>query len=412
MKAVIVLRKDNKMDKKSLEELEELVKVLYNPVKSFVQIRKPDAKFQIGKGLVEKIKNYVRENNIDIVVFGNQLSPTQKYNLAKEFKVEVIDKIELVLQIFQKHARTKEAQLQVKLAELQYELPRAKEKVRLAKKGEQPGFMGYGDYEVERYYQKVKREIASIKKKLEKLREHRRIARKGREKFDSVGLVGYTNAGKTSLLNILCGEKKEAKNQVFTTLSTTTRRIRGIKRKILVTDTVGFMDDLPPFMIEAFLSTIEESSDSDLILLVIDASEDIEEIERKLKVNHEILEKVNCKSPIITVFNKCDLITEEKREEILTKLERYIVNPIFVSAKTGEGIERLKNLILDKLNLSIGVIETNNPKVVSFLYQNTEIIEDIEEEGKRIITFRAKEREVNRILKIHRVVREDGYRVS
>ncbi len=381
--------------------MEELAKVLYNPIKSFVQIRKADAKYQIGSGLAEKIKEYVNKNDIDIVIFGNQLSPTQKYNLAKKFGVEVIDKIELVLRIFNKHARTKEAKLQVRLAELQYELPRAKEKVRLAKQGEQPGFMGYGDYEVEKYYQKIKREIATIKKKLEKVKEHRKIARKSREKFDSVGLVGYTNAGKTSLLNILTGDNKEAKNQVFTTLSTTTRRIRGIKRKILITDTVGFMDNLPPFMIEAFLSTIEESSNSDLILIVVDSSEKLEEIERKLKVNHEILEKVNCKAPIITVFNKCDLIDDDKRELILKELNRYIVNPIFVSAKTGEGIERLKDMILDKLNLSIGVIETNNPKLVSFLYQNTEIIEDIEEDGKRIITFRAKEREVNRILKIN-----------
>ncbi|WP_457612420.1 GTPase HflX, partial [Methanocaldococcus sp.] len=371
--------------------MEELAKVLYNPIKSFVQIRKADAKYQIGSGLAEKIKEYVNKNDIDIVIFGNQLSPTQKYNLAKKFGVEVIDKIELVLRIFNKHARTKEAKLQVRLAELQYELPRAKEKVRLAKQGEQPGFMGYGDYEVEKYYQKIKREIATIKKKLEKVKEHRKIARKSREKFDSVGLVGYTNAGKTSLLNILTGDNKEAKNQVFTTLSTTTRRIRGIKRKILITDTVGFMDNLPPFMIEAFLSTIEESSNSDLILIVVDSSEKLEEIERKLKVNHEILEKVNCKAPIITVFNKCDLIDDDKRELILKELNRYIVNPIFVSAKTGEGIERLKDMILDKLNLSIGVIETNNPKLVSFLYQNTEIIEDIEEDGKRIITFRAKE---------------------
>ncbi|WP_456471930.1 GTPase HflX [Methanocaldococcus sp.] len=397
----MVLRKDNKWDKNNIEELEELAKVLYNPIKSFVQIRKADAKYQIGSGLAEKIKEYVNKNDIDIVIFGNQLSPTQKYNLAKKFGVEVIDKIELVLRIFNKHARTKEAKLQVRLAELQYELPRAKEKVRLAKQGEQPGFMGYGDYEVEKYYQKIKREIATIKKKLEKVKEHRKIARKSREKFDSVGLVGYTNAGKTSLLNILTGDNKEAKNQVFTTLSTTTRRIRGIKRKILITDTVGFMDNLPPFMIEAFLSTIEESSNSDLILIVVDSSEKLEEIERKLKVNHEILEKVNCKAPIITVFNKCDLIDDDKRELILKELNRYIVNPIFVSAKTGEGIERLKDMILDKLNLSIGVIETNNPKLVSFLYQNTEIIEDIEEDGKRIITFRAKEREVNRILKIN-----------
>lgn len=312
---MLILRKDSKFDRKSIEELKELAEVLYNPVKTIVQIRKADPKYQIGSGLVERIAENIKEENIEIVIVGNILTPSQKYNLAKKFKVEVIDKIELVLRIFYKHARTKEAQLQVRLAELQYELPRAREKVRLAKMGEQPGFGGYGDYEVEKYYQKVKREIATIKRKLEKLREHRRVARKGRAKFDTVGLIGYTNAGKTSLLNALTGENKESKNQVFTTLTTTTRAIKGIKRKILVTDTVGFIDDLPPFMIEAFLSTIEESADSDLILIVVDASDDIEEIKRKLKVNHEILSKINCKAPIITVFNKVDKITKEKREK-------------------------------------------------------------------------------------------------
>ena len=117
----------------------------------------------------------------------------------------------------------------------------------------------------------------------------------------------------------------------------------------MVTDTVGFIDDLPPFMIEAFLSTIEESANSDLILIVVDASDDIEEIKRKLKVNHEILSKINCKSPIITVFNKVDKITEEKKKRILEELDRYIVNPIFVSAKTFEGISELLEIIIKYL---------------------------------------------------------------
>ena len=121
-----------------------------------------------------------------------------------------------------------------------------------------------------------------------------------------------------------------------------------------------------------------------------------------MKVNHEILSKIGCKSPIITVFNKVDKITDEKKEQILDELDRYIVNPIFVSAKYGINIDLLKEMIIEHLNLSIGTIETDNPKLISYLYENTEIIEDILEDNKHIITFRAKEKDVNRILKLHK----------
>ena len=218
------------------------------------QIRRPDPRYQIGAGKVEELADLVKENEAKKVIFDNPLRPLQSYNLAKATGVENIDRYQLILEIFTRRANTTEAKLQIQLAELKNELKYAKEKVRLSKMAEQPGFMGLGAYEVDVYKEAIKRQVQTIQKKLRAIREKRVLHRERRVElgFFTISLAGYTNAGKSSLFNALAEETKQVDNALFTTLSTTTRLIEFHKRKFLLTDTVGFIDRLPLTLIVTF----------------------------------------------------------------------------------------------------------------------------------------------------------------
>ncbi|MGB9841185.1 MAG: GTPase HflX, partial [Candidatus Bathyarchaeales archaeon] len=260
----------------SLEELRRLAEAAgYTVVAEIEQIRAPDARYQIGAGKVEELARLVKETGAEKIIFDNALRTVQAYNLAKATGVEAIDRFKLILEIFTKRATTTEAKLQIQLATLQYELTHAKERVRLAKMKEQPGFMGLGAYEADVYYEAVKRQVHTIQRKLRKIREKRFLHRERRAElgFSTISLAGYTNAGKSSLFNALTEESTQVDNALFTTLSTTTRLIEISKRKFLLTDTVGFIDRLPLTLIEAFHSTLEETIYADLIILVLDISE-------------------------------------------------------------------------------------------------------------------------------------------
>jgi GTP-binding protein HflX len=205
------------------------------------QIREPDARYQIGSGKVEELAELIKQTDAEKVIFDNPLRPVQAYNLAKATNVEIIDRFQLILEIFTKRATTSEAQMQIQLAKLRYDLAQAKERVRLARKGEQPGFMGLGAYEVDVYYESVKREVHAIRRKLKKIRGKRVLHRERRTElgFTSISLAGYTKAGKSSLFNALAGETVPVDTALFTTLSTTTRLVTFCKKKFLLTDTVG-----------------------------------------------------------------------------------------------------------------------------------------------------------------------------
>jgi len=213
----------------------------------------------IGEGKAEEAARLVREHKIDTILFDDSLNASQSYNLAKLCNVEVRDREKLILEIFARRATTSEAKLQVQLAELNYELPRAKDKVRMAKRGEQPGFFGLGRYEVDVYVRMRKRQIAVLKGKLEEVRERREVQRRHRasEGLSTVAITGYTGAGKTTLFNRLTGESKEAGGGAFTTLAPTTRSVDVGGRKVLLSDTVGFISRLPTYLVEAFKSADE-----------------------------------------------------------------------------------------------------------------------------------------------------------
>jgi len=313
------------------------------------QTRLPDSRYQIGAGKVEELAQMVQEKGANKVIFDNQLKTRQTYNLAKATHVEVIDRFQLILEIFTKRATTTEAQLQIQLATLRNELKHSKEKVRLAKGSEQPGFMGLGAYEADVYSDAIKRQVQTISKKLTRIREKRVLQRERRTElgFLTISLAGYTKSGKSSLFNALTEATTIVDKALFTTLSTTTRIMEFSNRKFLLTDTVGFIDRLPISLIEAFHSTLEETIFSDLIILLLDLSEPMESIEKKHNVCLETIDRLGASGiPTITALNKIDLLSEDERTQKLEALKDKTKNPILLSAKCKINLDLLRAKIL------------------------------------------------------------------
>ncbi|HEC72521.1 MAG TPA: GTPase HflX [Thermoplasmatales archaeon] len=336
----------------------------YKIIKEFIKIRNvPDVNTFVGPGKLEEIKDFLEENKVDLVIVDGKLKPSQWFTLEKELKIDVYDRIRIILAVFDKRAESKEARLQVKLAQLQYERPFVRELIHRARKGEHPGYMAGGEYEVADYYEMIKRQMKKIRDELKKIRRERELRRRHRYEtgFYLVSLAGYTNAGKSSLLNILAEENVKVEEKLFSTLSTTTRRITGKANKyrlpILITDTVGFIKDLPAWIIEAFHSTLEEIEVADLILLVVDISDDIDEIVQKMKTSLKELREMETTSKVIIVLNKTDLLRENGLKEKIEKLKELglLKNKEYVSISTKER----KNI--DKL---IKTIRENLPNIV------------------------------------------------
>jgi len=353
----------------------------YTVVGKIEQVREPDSRYQIGAGKVEELAELVKETGAQKIIFDNPLKSVQAYNLAKATGVEAIDRFQLILEIFTRRATTTEAQLQIQLARQQYELAHAKERVRLAKMGEQPGFMGLGAYEVDVYYEAVKKQVHTIRKKLKKIREKRLLHRGRRAElgFSSISLAGYTNAGKSSLFNALTEEEVPVDTGLFTTLSTTTRLVEIAKKKFLLTDTVGFIDRLPLTLIEAFHSTLEETIYSELILLVLDISEPIDVAEKKLAVCLETIERIGASGiPIITALNKIDLIPETEIQQKLQSVKKKAPNPTPISALCRTNIDPLKQEILKTLKNYVRVsftipLTSETMSFISWLFKRADV---------------------------------------
>ncbi len=347
-KGVLLVKRIQPGSDGNLEELEELAHSAgYKVLGEVTQVRTPDKAFAVGKGKAEEVAALVEELKPEKVVFDEKLSAVQIYNLSKLCKVEVIDRFNLILEIFASRARTKEAKLQVELASLIYERPKARMKVTLAKRGEQPGFKGLGRYQADIYESEITGRIAKIEAELDIIRKRQHETRKQRKEkgFDLVALAGYTNAGKSTLMNALVGETVVAKDQLFTTLVPTTRSLQVGPRKVLLTDTVGFIKNLPHFMVEAFRSTLEEIYLADVILLVVDASEPAYEMVDKLVTCHDTMWDEIGPVPVITALNKSDLITKEELEERKQAIVHLAPNPVVISARAGEGLDELKRTI-------------------------------------------------------------------
>ena len=305
-------------------------------------------KYGISNEVVQRLEEDVGRIVPDVVVFDEILKPSQNYNLASRLRRNILDREALILEIFESRASSAESKLQVRLAQMRYEMSRAKEKVRLAKMGEQPGFLGIGKFEVDVYYNDIRHRMHGVRSRLQKAGKQRELHRQSRRRlgFGTISLAGYTSAGKTRLFNRLTGERKEQRKSLFTTLSTTTRRVPVGDEAFLISDTVGFISKLPAYMIEAFRSTLEELLHTDVVLVVIDLSDPAAEMRRKFRSCMGTLWEIGVdRNRVLYALNKADLVDKDEIISRSALLELDDARWTAVSAKTGAGMEKLEELI-------------------------------------------------------------------
>lgn len=335
-----------------LNELEELVLTLNGIIghKELVRIRKPHSDFFMGSGKAETITELAKAHECDIIVFDNELSPSQQRNWEELAKMKVVDRQEIILDIFAKRAHTREAILQVELARQEYFLPRLKQSVSGLSQQRGGGTMqrGVGETQLEADKRMIRNRIVHLKRELEEVVQHRDIQRKRRRKLhlSSAAIVGYTNAGKSSLLNLLTGAHILAEDKLFATLDPTTRRLTlNGGQTLLLTDTVGFVRRLPHRLVEAFKATLEEAALSDFLIHVVDASSP--DLEHHMATTLDVMDELGAKEqPIITVFNKIDLMIDSI---IISSLKARFPKACFLSIKTHEGLDTLLSMIEEQL---------------------------------------------------------------
>jgi GTP-binding protein HflX len=339
-----------------VEEIEELARSAgYEIVYEIIQRRsKPDPTTFLGRGKIEEVREVLNTRKVEALLINGDLKPTHHFILENGLKVECVDRIRLTLEIFMSRANSKESRLQVERARLKYEIPLLREWIHSAKMGEHPGFLGGGEYAVDVYYDFIKKRIRKIDEELQRDGEannQKRLQRK-RRGFNLISLAGYTNAGKSSLMNVLTREKVLVEDRMFSTLSTTTKRLDGTSLPILLTDTIGFLHNLPPFVIEAFKNTVTEIFNADLILLVVDSSDDWMEVERKLSTSEKILFPDVEAERIFLVLNKTDRLDSLRRKGLLENMrKRWQTSHIYlISALTGEGVDALVDSIMSRFS--------------------------------------------------------------
>lgn len=333
-------------------------------VRKFTQkLPHPDSRTFVGKGKLEEIKTYVSGKKIDLVIFDDELTGSQITNIEKELGVKTIDRSDLILDIFARRARTAQAKVQVELAQYQYLLPRLKGMWKhLERQGGGIGTRGPGETEIETDRRIVKDKISLLRKRLAEIDKQSFTQRKERGELIRVSLVGYTNVGKSTLMNVLSKSDVFAENKLFATLDTTTRKIVFENTPFLLSDTVGFIRKLPHHLVESFKSTLDEVREADILLHVVDASHP--QYEDQIGVVNKTLQELKAfEKPILTIFNKMDLYEEknfdewledEVKQEILLELrekwERATDhNCVFISALERKNIDALRELILSRV---------------------------------------------------------------
>ncbi len=330
----------------SLKELEQLTETAQGIVVGQITQKRSraDSRTYLGKGKIEELMQLVEELEADTVIFNHELTPAQTRNIQDAVDTKVIDRVQLILDIFAMHAQSKEGKLQVELAQLQYLLPRlAGQGVNLSRLGGGIGTRGPGETKLETDRRYIRNQITDIRRELSETEKHRARTRKQRQESNvfQIGLIGYTNAGKSTLLNKLTNAETYEENKLFATLDPLTRQLKlpsGLN--VTITDTVGFIQDLPTQLIEAFHSTLEETREVDLLLHVVDASAE-NMVEHERTVMNLLIDLEMDHLPLLTIYNKSDLITEPFYPD-------YFPN-IVMSAKNEADIHLLLDQLMEKI---------------------------------------------------------------
>jgi GTP-binding protein HflX len=319
--------------------------------------------YGVGVGKAQELFELVSDNGSDTLIIDETLTSSQANNLAKVTHVEVIDRERLILNIFGLRAATTEAKLQVQLAELRYEMPRARDVVRYSVKGERAGFSGMGESAVDVKFRALKKRMSDIRAKLENAQSSRKIQRKERMRTGEpiVSFAGYTSSGKTTLFNRLATESKEESPKLFTTLTTTTRAVTfpGSRTRVMLSDTVGFISRLPTYLVDSFKSTLEELTYADLVLLVIDVSESTDSIRIKFGSCKETLGDIGVDpNKVLLVLNKVDLLPNRSEPMEMEDLFKGFTTAR-TSATRGDGMHQLRTKIAERTRQTY----SNRPRV-------------------------------------------------
>ncbi|HNL26288.1 MAG TPA: GTPase HflX [bacterium] len=398
-------RQENRLVDDYLEELALLADTDGVEVVASVkqQLRQIDPSTYIGKGKVHEIVLKVQAENIQVVIFDDDLSPGQTKNIEREAKCKIIDRSALILDIFAKRARTRESKTQVELAQLEYLLPRlSKMWTHLERQGGGGVFTkGPGETQLETDRRLVGQRIAVLKEELKKIERQRETQRAGRGEVFRVALVGYTNVGKSTLLNALSQADVYVEDRLFATLDATTRKVfLDNDHSCLITDTVGFIRKLPHHLVASFRSTLEEVREADILLHVVDLSSPIfmEQMEAVEKVLRELSA---LKDARIVVFNKVDRVSDEA---LITSMRHQFPNSVFISAGRRIGLDRLKQAIKDEIDHAFTLdkvsFDSGDGKFYATVHHLAEVLEETYTDSKTTLHFRALKVNAERIKKL------------
>ncbi|MHA1909540.1 MAG: GTPase HflX [Candidatus Thorarchaeota archaeon] len=356
--ALLIQRRAYK-DPDLLQEFEAIATTAgYTVIASFDVVTPPSARYGISVGKVEEIATFIEVDPVDFVLFSPHLKSSQLFRLMERFEIEVRDRSQVILEIFDRHAQTPQAKLQIEQARLRYEQPFERHQIKMRLQNEHTGDrpttdqVGAGEDLLTKRMSEIRKRIALIEEKLRKISRAQKLKRKRRSKigFLEVTLAGYTNAGKSTLHNGLTGSEVEIADKLFTTLSTKTTRLESLNRQVVISDSVGFISDLPNQLLKAFNTTLMEIAEADVIILVVDASDSVDEMERKIDTCLVTFADIEANGiPVVMAINKIDLISKDDLDEKMQHFTNHVNAIVAISAKDETGFENLLEVVDSEL---------------------------------------------------------------